>query len=321
MKILITGAAGFIGSNLCMELVKNKKFKIVGIDNLNDYYDVNLKKDRLKKIIKDSKKNFKFLKVDISNEKKLFALFKKFRFEIVINLAAQAGVRYSLKNPREYIKSNINGFYNVLELSKKFEIKHLIYASTSSVYGKNDFKKLKETNNTDNPLQLYAATKKSNELMAHAYSHLFNLNTTGLRFFTVYGEWGRPDMALFIFVKNILKNKNINVFNKGNHYRDFTYVGDVVKSINLLIIKKPKKKFNIYNIGNSKPISLINFISLIEQKLIKKGKKNYKPIQKGDVFATNSNANALYNFIKYKPNTKIKDGIASFINWYRNYYK
>ena len=157
--------------------------------------------------------------------------------------------------------------------------------------------------------------------MAHAYSHLFNLNTTGLRFFTVYGEWGRPDMALFIFVKNILKNKNINVFNKGNHYRDFTYVGDVVKSINLLIIKKPKKKFNIYNIGNSKPISLINFISLIEQKLIKKGKKNYKPIQKGDVFATNSNANALYNFIKYKPNTKIKDGIASFINWYRNYYK
>ncbi len=321
MKILITGAAGFIGSNLCMELVKNKKFKIVGIDNLNDYYDVNLKKDRLKKIIKDSKKNFKFLKVDISNEKKLFALFKKFRFEIVINLAAQAGVRYSLKNPREYIKSNINGFYNVLELSKKFEIKHLIYASTSSVYGKNDFKKLKETNNTDNPLQLYAATKKSNELMAHAYSHLFNLNTTGLRFFTVYGEWGRPDMALFIFVKNILKNKNINVFNKGNHYRDFTYVGDVVKSINLLIIKKPKKKFNIYNISNSKPISLINFISLIEQKLIKKGKKNYKPIQKGDVFATNSNANALYNFIKYKPNTKIKDGIASFINWYRNYYK
>ncbi len=321
MKILITGAAGFIGSNLCIKLVENKKFKIVGIDNLNSYYDVKLKKDRIKEIVKNSKKNFNFFKIDITNEKKLLSLFKKYKFNIVINLAAQAGVRYSLKNPRDYVKTNINGFYNVLEFSKKFKIKHLIYASTSSVYGKNDFKKLKETHNTDRPLQLYAATKKSNELMSHAYSHLFDLKTTGLRFFTVYGEWGRPDMALFIFVKNILNRKNIDVFNKGNHFRDFTYVGDVVKSISLLISKKPKKNFNIYNIGNSKPIGLIKFISLIEQKLNKKSIKDYKPIQKGDVFATNSNANNLYNFIKYKPKTKINDGIASFINWFRNYYR
>ena len=321
MKILITGAAGFIGSNLCIKLVENKKFKIVGIDNLNSYYDVKLKKDRIKEIVKNSKKNFNFFKIDITNEKELLSLFKKYKFNIVINLAAQAGVRYSLKNPREYVKTNINGFYNVLEFSKKFKIEHLIYASTSSVYGKNDFKKLKETHNTDRPLQLYAATKKSNELMSHAYSHLFDLKTTGLRFFTVYGEWGRPDMALFIFVKNILNRKNIDVFNKGNHFRDFTYVGDVVKSISLLISKKPKKNFNIYNIGNSKPIGLIKFISLIEQKLNKKSIKDYKPIQKGDVFATNSNANNLYNFIKYKPKTKINDGIASFINWFRNYYR
>ena len=321
MNILITGAAGFIGSNLCLDLVKNSKYKICGVDNLNNYYDVNLKRLRVKEIKKNAKNNFKFFKIDISNKKAIEKLFKLKKFDVVVNLAAQAGVRYSLIKPREYIKSNILGFFNILEFSKNYKVKHLLYASTSSVYGKNNLLKLKENDDTDHPLQLYAATKKSNELMAHSFSNLYSLKTTGLRFFTVYGEWGRPDMALFKFVKNIILKKKIEVYNKGYHFRDFTHVSDVVKSITILIKKKPKQIYNIFNIGNSKPVNLMDFISIIEKKLNKKAIKKMKPMQKGDVLGTNSNSSKLYKFTNYKPNVDVKKGIGSFIEWYIQYYK
>jgi UDP-glucuronate 4-epimerase len=326
MKILVTGCAGFIGFHLTLKLSKNKKYEIYGIDNLNDYYDVNLKKDRLKLLKKNS--NFKFKKIDISNKKKLELFFEKNKIEIVINLAAQAGVRYSLINPYSYVNTNINGFLNILENSKNHKIKHLIYASTSSVYGGNEDMPFKETHKTERPLQLYAATKKSNELFAHSYSNLYGLPTTGLRFFTVYGPWGRPDMALFLFTKSIYENRSIKIFNHGKHNRDFTYVNDIVEGISALIKKYPKKYFEsnikvpyrVFNIGNTKSVKLISYIEVLEKIIGKKAKKKFYDLQPGDVVSTLSNTNYLTKVTGYKPNTKIEDGIKEFVKWYNSYY-
>ena len=283
---LITGSAGFIGFHLSKKLL-SEGFNVLGVDNLNNYYDQRIKQDR-NKILKKYK-NYKFNKIDIKDYKKLDRIFRKNSIHGVVNLAAQAGVRYSLKNPRSYIENNINGFFNILELSKKYRIKKFIYASTSSIYGLQKKFPLKENFNTDNPIQLYAATKKSNELMATSYSHLYKMDTVGLRFFTVYGPWGRPDMALFKFTKNILKGKPIEIFNKGKHERDFTYVEDIVDGIHKIIISK-KSKFGskIFNIGNGKKIRLLKYVQLIEKNLNKKSKKKFLPLQKGDVIKTHS---------------------------------
>jgi UDP-glucuronate 4-epimerase len=332
-KILITGAAGFIGFHLTSLLVK-KGFFVIGLDNLNSYYDRNLKLDRLKEIQRISKKKFKFYKVDISSNKKLQKIFKKEKIDIVINLAAQAGVRYSLENPSAYIKSNLLGFFNILQLSKDFDIKHLVYASTSSVYGMNKKLPFSENQGVNHPLQLYAATKRSNELMAHAYSNLYKLPTTGLRFFTVYGPWGRPDMALFLFVKNILSFKPIKVFNRGMHMRDFTYVDDIANGIYKVIFKIPKQSvqkslmpnssnapFRILNIGNSKKVKLLSFIKEIENNLKIKAKKKYFGLQKGDVVSTFSDTKGIKKLTNYKSKTSYKLGIKKFIQWYKKYYE
>ena len=330
-NILITGCAGFIGFHVA-EFFLKKKYSVYGIDNLNKYYDINLKKNRIK-ILKKYKK-FEFLKIDLSDKKKLEKIFKKKYFSKVINLAAQAGVRYSLENPEAYITSNLVGFCNLIEFSKTYKTKHFIYASTSSVYGMNKKQPLSERDNVDHPIQFYAATKRSNELIAHAYSHLFNLPTTGLRFFTVYGPWGRPDMALFLFTKNILKNKPIKVFNYGDHVRDFTYIDDITKSVYLISRKipkksKPKKKyfpseslspFKIFNIGNNKPIKLIDYIKQLELQLNKKAKKKYLPLQTGDIKKTLADNSYLEKTISFKPNTKIDFGIKKFVDWYLEYY-
>ena len=332
-KILITGSAGFIGFHVSKFFLE-RNYKVYGIDNLNNYYDVKLKNDRIK-FLKNNFKNFKFSKLDISNKKSLEKLFKKNSFDKVINLAAQAGVRYSIDNPDVYVKSNLIGFCNLIELSKENKIKHFIYASTSSVYGMNKKQPLSEKDNVDHPIQFYAATKRSNELIAHSYSHLFNLPTTGLRFFTVYGPWGRPDMALFLFTENILKNKPIKVFNNGNHIRDFTYVDDVAKSVFHISNKIPhndiKKKFKylpsessapfrILNIGNNKPIKLMNYISEIEKRLNRKSKKKYFSLQMGDIKQTLADNNKIKKIINFKPNTTIKYGVNKFIDWYLDYY-
>lgn len=322
MKILITGSAGFIGFHLAKKLLE-KNFSIIGVDNINSYYDVNLKKERLKilKKIKRGKK-FKFYKCDISNEKKLDNIFKKNKVTHVVNLAAQAGVRYSILNPASYVKSNLVGFANILENCKKYNIKHLLYASTSSVYGANKKMPYKESDNTDNPIQFYAATKKSNEIMAHSYSHLYKLPTTGLRFFTVYGPWGRPDMALFKFTKNILLGKKIDIYNYGKHSRDFTYIDDIIESIYLLIKSKINKPFSrIFNIGKGKSDKLTDYISQIEICLNKKAKKNYIELQKGDIVKTLANTHKLNKIIKKKKFTPINIGILKFINWYLKFYK
>lgn len=322
MNILITGAAGFIGFHVIEDLLKNKNNRIIGIDNINNYYDRNLKLNRIKYLKKkDLKSKFKFFKIDITDFKSLYKL-RKFKFNIIIHLAAQAGVRHSITNPGDYVKNNLVGFFNILELSKILKIKHLLFASTSSVYG-NETKKCKESFNCNTPIQFYAATKKSNELMAHSYSAIFKLPCTGLRFFTVYGPWGRPDMALFKFVKNIKKRKKIEVFNFGNHRRDFTYIKDVSYSIIKLINKIPRHKtpFEILNIGNSKPVELKNFIKEIEKNLKTKSKILYLPLQKGDIPNTNSNSNNLYKKIHFKPKTNFKVGIKKFVDWYENYYE
>jgi UDP-glucuronate 4-epimerase len=334
MKIIVTGTAGFIGFHLSNKLL-TLNHKVYGIDNLNNYYDVSLKKKRL--LLLKKKKNFLFFKIDISNKKKLEKIFQKTKPDIVINLAAQAGVRYSLLNPQAYVDSNITGFLNILENSKNFKIKHLIYASTSSVYGANKKLPHKEIYNTDHPLSIYAATKKSNELMAHCYSHLYNLPTTGLRFFTVYGPYGRPDMSLFLFVKAIYENQKINVFNKGQMYRDFTYVDDIVTGISKLLNKSPKKnqKYNHYkpkpcnssapyqilNIGNGKKIYLMDFIKEIEKNFKKISKKNLLKMQPGDVRETLSNTNKIYKLCGYKSKTDVPNGVKKFINWYAGYFK
>jgi len=342
--ILITGNAGFIGFHLSKTLIESGH-NVVGIDNLNDYYDVNIKLNRLKELGVDAKrgssicnskshKNFNFIKLDIQDKKSLIDLFKKYKFSHVCNLAAQAGVRYSLENPDTYIQSNIQGFLNILEVCRKHSVKHLCYASSSSVYGLNDKMPLSTKDAVDHPISLYAASKKSNEMMAHAYSHLFNIPTTGLRFFTVYGPWGRPDMALFKFTKAILNDETIEIYNNGKLIRDFTYIDDIVDGISRVLFNPPKgvskesinlsnstAPWKIYNIGNSNPVDLMDFIAAIEQKLNKKAIKEFLPMQAGDVVKTYADTNELQKKFSYKPKTNVKKGIDNFINWYINYYE
>lgn len=328
MAILVTGCAGFIGFHLAKKLIE-KNLLVVGIDDLNKYYDVKLKKDRLKILNKNTKKGkFKFYKADISNIDDIKKVFKKHNIDYVVNLAAQAGVRYSIQNPEAYVKSNLVGFANILENCKNNKVKHLLYASTSSVYGSNTKFPYKEKHRADHPIQFYAATKRSNELMAHSYSHLFKLPTTGLRFFTVYGPWGRPDMALYKFTKNIIQNKYIDLYNKGNHSRSFTYIDDIVFAIISLLKKTPKIKrnskkapFRIINIGNDKSETLMNYVKVIEKKLNKKAKKKLLPLQKGDIKSTVADITLLKNTTKFKPKTSISDGISKFIDWYLMYNK
>lgn len=339
MKVLITGAAGFIGFHLSKYLMK-KGYKIIGLDNLNNYYDVSLKKNRLKELNSFSDQNntkFNFENLDIVDKERLNELFKINNPNYVVHLAAQAGVRYSLINPSAYIQSNLVGFGNILESCREFIPDHFVYASSSSVYGGNMNLPFKEFDNNDHPISLYAATKKSNELVAHTYSHLYSLPSTGLRFFTVYGPWGRPDMALFIFTKSILEETPINVFNNGNMMRDFTYIDDIVESI-YRVMKKPATKdmsfdpkrpnpatswapHRVFNIGNSKPENLMDYILAIEECLGIEAKKIFLPIQPGDVVSTASDTSLLEEWIKFKPQTSIKKGVRMFIKWYREYYR
>ncbi len=334
MNYLLTGTAGFIGYHVAEKLLKRKK-KVFGLDNLNNYYDINLKKERLKLLKKY--KNFKFFKADISNSTLIKNIFKRIKPDIVINLAAQAGVRYSLKNPHAYVETNVKGFLNILEECKNNNVKHLVYASTSSVYGANESLPHKETNKVDHPLSLYAATKRSNELMAHCYSHLYNLPTTGLRFFTVYGPFGRPDMALYLFIEAYYKKKKINIFNKGRMFRDFTFVEDIADGVLKVLNKKPKinKNFNhfkpitsnssapyqIFNIGNGKKIHLMKFINILEKKLGHKIKKNFMPMQMGDVRQTLSDISRLNKTTGYDSKTDVEEGISKFVDWYNEYFK
>ncbi|MDC0192885.1 NAD-dependent epimerase/dehydratase family protein [Pelagibacteraceae bacterium] len=319
MKVLITGCAGFIGFHLSNLLI-SKKIDVIGLDNLNSYYDVNLKKNRLK-ILKQNKKFF-FYKEDILNEKKLNNIVKKNKIKIIIHLAAQAGVRYSIEDPKTYLKNNLEGFFNVLEAAKLNKIKHLVFASTSSVYGDNFNFPLKESESTSRPLSFYAATKKSNEVMAHSYSYIYKLPCTALRFFTVYGPYGRPDMALFKFTKNILENKKIELYNNGRHQRDFTYIDDIVNGI-YSIINKPKNNkipFNVFNIGNGNSRKLSDYLFLIEKKLGKKAKIKNLPLQKGDIIKTHADIKLLRNFSNYKSEIDIEKGVSSFIDWFIEYY-
>lgn len=317
MKILVTGCAGFIGFHLSKHLLEENN-NVIGVDNINNYYDPNLKEKRLN-ILKKNKK-FKFYKLDICNEDKIIKVFKK-RIDCVINLAAQAGVRYSLENPDAYFQSNLKGFYNILINSKRFKIKHLIFASTSSVYGNQKLIPIDENSDITNPIQFYAATKTSNELMASSFSQLYQMKISALRFFTVYGPWGRPDMALFKFTNNILRKKQIDIYNFGKHKRDFTYIDDCVNAIKLIIhAKKKRKKFEVFNIANGKSEKLEKYIKIIERELKLKAKKKYLPLQKGDIQTTSANINKIKKFVKYKPSVNIETGIKKFIEWYKFYY-
>ena len=339
MRVLVTGTAGFIGFHLCLRLIK-EGFNVIGFDNVNDYYDKDLKEARLNELYIAKKKynaDFKFIKGSLETFDLLEKIFIEYKPNCVINLAAQAGVRYSLKNPFAYIESNIVGFEYLIELSKRNEVENFLYASSSSVYGGNLKLPFKEDDQTDHPVSLYAATKRSNELIAHTYSNLYNLPSTGLRFFTVYGPWGRPDMALFIFTKAIFEDKPINVFNNGEMIRDFTYINDVVESIRRLIDKpaiaskdfdqdSPKSSISwaphrIFNIGNSKPTQLMKYISVIEKCLNKKAIINFMPMQMGDVKATYADTSSLESWIQYKPNTPIEEGVKNFVDWYVDFYK
>ena len=336
MKILITGAAGFIGFSLAKRLLDNNVFSsVVGIDNMNDYYTVKLKEDRLK-ILLDYEK-FSFKKFSLEDRENILSIFKHCQFDIVVNLAAQAGVRYSLQNPFSYIDSNINGFINILEGCRHNGVKHLVFASSSSVYGANRKMPFSVHHNVDHPVSLYAATKKANELMAHCYSHLYNLPCTGLRFFTVYGPWGRPDMALFKFTKNIISGIPIDVYNFGKMKRDFTYIDDIVEGISRVICKIPEKNskwnplspdpsssyapYKIYNIGNNQPVELLDFVYTIEDALGIKAKINFLEMQPGDVPETYADVDDLTKDVGFKPSTPLKTGVSKFIKWYKNYYK
>tara|TARA_B100000963_G_C22634497_1_gene676777 strand:+ start:1850 stop:2863 length:1014 start_codon:yes stop_codon:yes gene_type:complete len=329
-KILITGCAGFIGFHLSNRLL-NLGFNIIGIDSLNNYYSTKLKNDRLKILCK-YKKSFTFHKIDISNKKNIYSLFKKYRPKIVVNLAAQAGVRDSLIYPEKYLNFNIVGFLNICELSRIYKVERLVFASTSSVYGLNEKLPYNIKDSVDHPKQFYAVTKRTNELMAHTWSHLYKLTTVGLRFFTVYGPWGRPDMALYKFVENISNNRSINLFNYGNHFRDFTYIDDVVDGIyKSIFCKLPKNKkyrtdisvepFHLYNIGSGRKTSLKKFLQLIEKNMNKKAKVNFLPLQPGDVIGTTANIKKTKDEIGYNPSIKPEEGIKNFVNWFKDYNK
>ncbi len=327
----MTGIAGFIGFHLAERLL-DEGYEVVGFDNLNDYYDVQLKIDRLKELQVENcdnnwiseNSNLKFLKADLLEKDVLMNLFCNEQFDYIVHLAAQAGVRYSLDEPQRYIDSNITGFLNILECCRNYPVKHLVFASSSSVYGLNSKVPFSTEDRTDCPISLYAASKKSNELMAHTYSHLFKIPTTGLRFFTVYGPWGRPDMAMQLFTEAIIKNKPIQVFNEGKMSRDFTYINDIVESINRVLIKAPSNKqlpMNLFNIGNNKPEKLNNFIEEIENATQKTSIKEYLPMQAGDVEETFADVQSLISYIDYKPQTLIQEGIRNFVYWYKKYYK
>jgi len=333
-KILVTGAAGFIGFTLSKRLLERGD-EVVGLDNLNDYYDVNLKLSRLKQIT--MQENFKPVRLDLADRDGMARLFKEENFDVVVNLAAQAGVRYSLINPHAYVDTNLVGFVNILEGCRHNNIKHLVFASSSSVYGANTHMPFSVHHNVDHPVSLYAASKKANELMAHTYASLFKLPSTGLRFFTVYGPWGRPDMALFIFTKAILEDKPIDVFNFGRMQRDFTYIDDIVEGVVRVIDRIPGPNpewsgnnpdpsssyapYKLYNIGNNNPVELMHFIEVLEDCLGKKAEKNLLPIQAGDVPATYADVDDLINDVGFKPSTTIESGIKKFVEWYKAYYK
>jgi len=354
MKILITGTAGFIGSHLAKRLIERGD-EVVGLDCINDYYDINVKYGRLERsgiidsleagesieynklLTSSNNPNYKFIKLNMEDKDNLMKLFSEHKFDAVCNLAAQAGVRYSLTNPNAYIDSNIVGFMNILEACRHHGVTNLSYASSSSVYGLNEGLPFSTEDNVDHPISLYAASKKSNELMAHTYSHLFGISTTGLRFFTVYGPWGRPDMALFLFVKAALEGKSIDVFNNGDMLRDFTYVDDIIEGV-VRVIDNPAKKdeswngrdgrvstssapYKIYNIGNNNPVKLMDFITAIENKLGKKIEKNMLPLQAGDVPATYADVTDLVEDLEYKPQTPIQEGIDNFVDWYLEFFE
>lgn len=318
MKILVTGAAGFIGAALSLLLLERGD-DIIGVDNLNDYYDINLKHARLARLT--SYKNFKFVQCNIADREAMENVFATEKIERVVNLAAQAGVRYSITNPHVYAESNLIGFLNILEGCRHHRIDHLIYASSSSVYGANTKLPFSTEDGVDNPVSLYAATKKANELMAHSYSHLYGFATTGLRFFTVYGEWGRPDMSPFIFARQILAGKPIDLFNYGNHQRDFTYIDDIVEGILRVIDKPAKSNYQIYNIGNSHPEQLLTFVETLEKHLGKTAIKNLLPLQPGDVQDTYADVSDLMRDFDYSPKTPLDIGIEKFVHWYKAFYE
>lgn len=344
-SILVTGAAGFIGANLVLELLRSEDaFDIVGIDNLNDYYDVSIKEFRLKQIEASADGNnssWKFVKGNIADKELINKLFAENKFDIVVNLAAQAGVRYSIENPDVYIESNLVGFYNILEACRHFPVEHLVYASSSSVYGSNKKVPYSTEDKVDNPVSLYAATKKSNELMAHAYSKLYNIPSTGLRFFTVYGPAGRPDMAYFGFTNKLLKGETIKIFNFGNCKRDFTFVDDIVEGVKRVMFKAPEKKngedglpippYKVYNIGNSNPENLLDFVDILQQELVSAGvlpkdydfeaHKELVPMQPGDVPVTYADTSALEKDFGFKPSTPLREGLKAFAKWYKEYYE
>ena len=331
--ILITGVNGFIGMHVANKLLKSGH-KVIGIDNNNDYYDINLKNKRSDAL--SEFKNFTFYNKDLKNKEDIFKLFRENNFDIVVNLAAQAGVRYSIENPYAYLDSNLTGFLNILEACRHYPVKHLLYASSSSVYGGNKVAPFSTNHNVDHPVSLYAATKKSNELMAHTYSHLYGIPTTGLRFFTVYGPWGRPDMAYFSFTKDIIEGNSIKVFNHGKMERDFTYIDDIVEGIIKLIPRAPEPNpewdestdelgasfapYRVYNIGNNQPVQLMKFINVLEEKIGKKANKQYMEMQPGDVLRTYADVSELERNIDFKPSTSIEEGLGKFVDWYKEYY-
>lgn len=334
MRILLTGAAGFIGSAVAKKLL-DRGDEVIGFDNLCPYYDPRLKDARLQRI--RAYNNFTDIRGDLADDKAVLDVFKRYRPQRVINLAAQAGVRYSIENPRAYVDANVVGFLNVLEGCRHEGVEHLVYASTSSVYGANTAMPFSVHHNVDHPVSLYAATKKANELMAHSYSHLYDLPVTGLRFFTVYGPWGRPDMALFIFTKNILEGRAIPIFNNGEHYRDFTYIDDIAEGVMRAADTLPssdphwsgntpdpassKAPYRLYNIGNSKPVQLMEFINVLEKKLGRKAKKTFLPMQAGDVPGTWADVNDLARDMDYHPDTPVEEGVGRFVDWYLEYYE
>jgi UDP-glucuronate 4-epimerase len=334
VKVLITGTAGFIGSTLAIRLLERGD-EVIGVDNVNDYYDPNLKEARLQRL--HAYEKFTEERISLEDRDNINRVFEQYKPQRVVNLAAQAGVRYSLENPQAYIDANIVGFTNILEGCRHHKVEHLVYASSSSVYGANESMPFSVHDNVDHPVSLYAASKKANELMAHTYSHLFGLPTTGLRFFTVYGPWGRPDMALFMFTKNIIEGKPIDVFNYGKHQRDFTYIDDIVEGVirTLDHVAEPnpewsgatpdsatsKAPYRIYNIGSNNPCELLRYIEIIEECVGKKAEKNLLPLQPGDVVATYADVDALIKDVDYKPSTPIEEGVAKFVDWYKDFYK